>query len=30
MNKKTQKIIAWFMLLLMVGSVVAGIVAYFL
>ncbi len=28
MNKKAQKIAAWIMLLLMVGSVVAGILVY--
>ena len=28
MNKKAQKIAAWVMVILMVGSVVAGIVAY--
>ncbi len=28
MNKKVQKIAVWIMLLLMVGSVVAGILVY--
>jgi hypothetical protein len=28
MNKKVQKIAVWIMLLLMVGSVVAGIIVY--
>lgn len=28
MNKKAKKIAAWVMLILMVGSVVAGILAY--
>lgn len=28
MNKKAQKIAAWIMLLLMIGSVVAGILVY--
>ncbi len=28
MNKKAQKIVAWTMLLLMVGSVVAGMLVY--
>lgn len=28
MNKKVKKILVWIMLLLMVGSVVAGILAY--
>lgn len=30
MNKKAQKIAAWTMLILMVGSVVVGILAYLL
>lgn len=30
MNKKAQKIAAWAMLILMVGSVVVGILAYLL
>lgn len=28
MNKKAQKIAAWVMLFLMIGSVIAGILAY--
>jgi len=28
LNKKAQKIAAWVMLILMVGSVIAGILAY--
>ena len=28
MNKKTQKIAVWLMLLLMVGSVIAGVLVY--
>lgn len=28
LNKKAQKIVVWIMLLIMVGSVIAGIVAY--
>ena len=28
MNKKAQKIAAWLMIILMVGSVVAGVLAY--
>lgn len=30
MNKKAKKIAAWLMLILMVGSVVAGILVYIL
>ncbi len=28
MNKKAQKITVWIMLILMVGSVIAGVLAY--
>ena len=30
MNKKVQKIAAWFMVIIMVASVVAGLLAYIL
>lgn len=30
MNKKVQKIAAWFMVIVMVASVVAGLLAYIL
>ena len=30
MNKKVKKIVVWLMLILMLGSVAAGIIVYFL
>lgn len=30
MNKKTRKVVAWILLILMVGSVAAAVVPYFL